>query len=59
MAGLLLLGGMTFSAYALGHPEGSFRWGNGVTYTVYAAYFIVTLGVVGMAIRSRRNNQDD
>lgn len=27
-----------FVAYALGHPETSFPWGNGVTYTLYAVY---------------------
>lgn len=33
-----------FFVYAVNHPEGSFPWGNGVTYTLYAGY----LGVMAV-----------
>lgn len=35
-----------FVAFALGHPEASFPWSNGVTYTIYGLYIIVTLGLL-------------
>ena len=35
--GLLVIAA-AFVAYALGHPEAAFPWGNGVTYTLYAVY---------------------
>ena len=30
-----------FIAFALGHPEASFPWSNGITYTIYGLYAIV------------------
>ena len=38
IAGLMLLAAAAFVAYALGHPEASFPWNGGVTYTLYGAY---------------------
>lgn len=35
-----------FVAFALGHPEASFPWSNGITYTIYGLYIIVTLGLL-------------
>ena len=35
-----------FIAFALGHPEASFPWSNGITYTIYGLYAIVTLGLL-------------
>lgn len=35
--GLMVIA-VAFVAYALGHPEASFPWGSGVTYTLYAVY---------------------
>ena len=35
--GLLVIAA-AFVAYALGHPEASFPWSNGVTYGIYAVY---------------------
>ena len=35
--GLLVIAA-AFVGYALGHPEASFPWGTGVTYTLYAVY---------------------
>ena len=35
-----------FVAFALGHPEASFPWNNGITYTIYGLYIIVTLGLL-------------
>ncbi len=29
---------LAFIAYALNHPEFSFPWSNGITYTIYAIY---------------------
>ena len=37
---------IAFVAFALGHPEASFPWSNGVTYTIYGLYIIVTLGLL-------------
>ncbi|HIW53720.1 MAG TPA: hypothetical protein H9883_02020 [Candidatus Ruthenibacterium merdigallinarum] len=36
--GAMVLAGAGFALYALGHPEGSWPWPNGVTYALYAAY---------------------
>ena len=34
----MALGAAAFVGYALGHPEASFPWGNGITYGIYAVY---------------------
>ena len=38
-AAALLAAAACFFAHALRHPEQSFPWPNGVTYTLYALYF--------------------
>lgn len=39
---LLLVLAVCFVVYALGHPAGSFPWSNGVTYTIYLVYILLT-----------------
>ena len=38
---VMLIAGMVFTIYALGHPELSFPWSNAVTFTIYAIYIVV------------------
>ena len=44
-AGLLVIAA-AFLVYVLNHPEGSFPWPNGVTYTLYAVYAVVTAALL-------------
>ena len=39
----MLLAAFAFFVYALGHPEASFPWGSGATYTLYGAYALLML----------------
>lgn len=50
---LMLAGAAIFTAYALGNPQASFPWGNGVTYAIYAAYVLMMLGLAVAAIRQK------
>ena len=43
---VMVAAAIAFVAFALGHPEASFPWSNGITYTIYALYAIVTLGLL-------------
>lgn len=36
IGGIMLILAVAFLFVALGHPEMSFPWGNGITYTLYA-----------------------
>ncbi len=38
---VMLAAAVVFLAFALTHPEASWPWGNGVSYTLYAAYLAV------------------
>lgn len=40
--GLLVIA-VAFVGYALGHPEASFPWSSGVTYSIYAVYAAATV----------------
>lgn len=37
----MLILAVAFLFVALGHPEMSFPWGNGITYTLYAIYALI------------------
>ena len=39
----MLIAAVAFFVYALGHPEASFPWGSGATYTLYEAYALLML----------------
>ena len=39
----MLLRAVLFVVFALNHPEMSFPWSNGITYTVYGIYVIATV----------------
>ena len=43
VAWVMLLVAFAFFVYALGHPEASFPWGSGATYTLYGAYALLML----------------
>ena len=43
---VMVVAAIAFVAFALGHPEASFPWSNGITYTIYGLYAIVTLGLL-------------
>lgn len=38
---VLLLAAIAFLAYAITHPETSFRWENKITYFIYVLYYVV------------------
>lgn len=40
---VMLIAAVVFFVYALGHPEASFPWGSGATYTLYGAYALLML----------------
>ena len=41
IGGIMLILAVAFLFVALGHPEMSFSWGNGITYTLYAIYALI------------------
>lgn len=41
IGGIMLILAVAFLFVALGHPEMSFPWGNGITYTLYAIYALI------------------
>ena len=41
IGGIMLILAVAFLFVALGHPEISFPWGNGITYTLYAIYALI------------------
>ena len=43
---IMLAAAVVFVGYALGHPEASFPWGTGVTYTLYAVYGAAMLALL-------------
>ena len=51
IACIMLGTALAFFVYALNHPEYSFPWSNGVTYTIYAIYLGI---VVLLFLLSRR-----
>lgn len=40
---IMLIAAVVFFVYALGHPEASFPWDSGATYTLYGAYALLML----------------
>ncbi len=40
---VMLIAAVAFFVYALGHPEASFPWGSGATYTLYGTYALLML----------------
>lgn len=40
---VMLIAAVAFFVYALGHPEASFPWGSGATYTLYGPYALLML----------------
>ena len=45
LGSVLCLIAVAFLCVALTHPELSFPWGNGVSYTIYALYPVITVFV--------------
>ena len=48
IAAAMLLLAVLFVVFALNHPEMSFPWRNGITYTVYGIY-VITMAVLFIA----------
>lgn len=43
ISAVMLAAAVLFFLYALNHPEGSFPWGNEITYILYGIYLIVMI----------------
>lgn len=52
---VLLLAAIVFVGYALGHPEASFPWSNGVTYGIYGAYLLLVLCLLIAPVEKKRS----
>ena len=50
----LLAAAVIFVIFALNHPEMSFPWSNGITYTLYGAYAVITFLLLAAPWRKRR-----
>lgn len=42
LAALMFLAAIGFVIFAFMHPERSFPWGNGITYSLYGVYVLLT-----------------
>ncbi len=54
LAWVLVAAAGIFLFYALNHPEGSFPWGNGVTYVLYGLFFAVVAYLFAAPPRKKR-----
>lgn len=52
---VLVIAALVFVVYAISNPQLSFPWGNTITYTIYAAYIILTIAMFVLAVKNRRN----
>lgn len=49
----MVLIAVIFIVFAFNHPEMSFPWANGITYTIYVIYLIVVIAMFALWLKMK------